>query len=76
MWNWAPWARFAGAMDAATQQLDHQVVDDVGAEPAATLAPLGGDEGSKMRGSISGDAAAVVTVVDDQLVTLLRHPGW
>jgi hypothetical protein len=38
-------ARFAGAVDAAAQQLDHQVVDDVGAEPAATLAPLGGDEG-------------------------------
>ena len=38
-------ARFAGAMDAATEQLHHQVVDDVGAEPAPPLAPLGGDEG-------------------------------
>ena len=48
-------ARFAGAVDAAAQQMDHQVVDDVGAEPAATPWPrLEVTKGSKMRGSISG----------------------
>ena len=68
-------ARFAGAVDAAAQQLDHQVVDDMGAEPAATLAPLGGDEGIEdARQYLRGDAATVVTVIDDQLVTLLLHP--
>ena len=66
--------RFAGAVDAAAQQLHHQVVDDVGAEPAAAMAPLGGDEGIEdARQYLRRDAATVVAVVDDQLVSLLLH---
>ena len=67
-------ARFAGTADTAFQQLHHQVVDDVGAEPAAALASLGGDEGIEdARQYFGRDAATVVRVVDKQLLSLLFH---
>lgn len=66
--------RFAGAVDAATQQLHHQVVDDVGAKTTAAMTPFGGDEGIEDAGQYVGrDTATVIAVVDHQLFTLLLH---
>ncbi len=63
-------ADFAVATDAALHQLHHQVVDDMGSEPAATLTSLGCDKRIEdARQYLGIDAATVVSVVDDQFIT-------
>ena len=62
-------ADFAVATDTALHQLHHQVVDDVGSEPAAALSTLRGDKGIEdARQYLGIDAATIVAIVDDQLI--------
>ena len=62
-------ADFAVTTDPPSHQLHHQVVDDVGSEPAAPLSALGGDKRIEdARQYLGIDPAAIVAIVDDQLV--------